>query len=134
MAELSDELDHLFRIIPPHREGAKRSIGNRVHPPISPVRSVFPRLLPRFWHPAGREWVSRSRRPFHPFSKCHPPFSRRAPRCPEVENHGASTWGAAVEPLQTHETFCLPLLLVLLPSATRVSSVLLCYTFSVPTA
>ena len=49
-------------------------------------------------------------------------------------NHGASTWGARVEPLQTHETSCLPLLPILRPGATRVPSALLCYAVSVPTA
>src|SRR5947209_14291578 len=131
MAELSDELDHLFRIIPPHREGAKRSIGNRVHPPISPVQSVFPRLLPRFWHPAGREWVSRSRRPFHPFSKCIHHFPEGHPGVPGWETR-ALLPGGQVESLgNPHEVSCLPPFPAPFPGATRVHSVFLCYTVSV---
>jgi hypothetical protein len=78
--------------------------------------------------------VSRSRRPFHPFSKCHPPFSRRAPRCPGVGNQSASPLRAGGKPRQPHEVSCLPSLPVLRPGATRVPSALLCYTVSVPAA
>ena len=40
---------------------------------ISPMRPVFSRLLTRISHPAGRQWLSRSRRLFHLFPKCNPP-------------------------------------------------------------
>jgi hypothetical protein len=43
---------------------------DRFRPRISPVRSVFSRLLPRVSQLAGRVWLSRSRRLFHLFPRC----------------------------------------------------------------
>jgi hypothetical protein len=42
------------------------------HPPFSPERSVFSRLLPRVWYATGRAWLSRSRGHFHLLPRCHP--------------------------------------------------------------
>jgi len=46
------------------------------HPRISPVRSVFSRLLTRVSQPAGRPWLSRSWRLFRLFPKCNSPFAQ----------------------------------------------------------
>jgi hypothetical protein len=43
---------------------------DRFRPRISPVRSVFSRLLPRVSQLAGRVWLSRSRRLFRLFPRC----------------------------------------------------------------
>jgi hypothetical protein len=49
---------------------------NSVHPRISPVRSVLSRLHTRVSQPAGRAWLSRSRRLFRLFPECNLPLSR----------------------------------------------------------
>jgi len=58
-----------------------RSQKRQVSPSIPPVRSVFSRLLTRVWQPAGRAWLSRSRRLFRLFAKCNPPCVRVWPAC-----------------------------------------------------
>ena len=106
-----------IRLFPPSRKGSAACRKSMV----AQTTTTFPS-------------VPQVRSAFGPGVTCFHPLCCCVSGVLGVGNHGASTWGARVEPLKTHETSCLPLLPVLRPGATRVSSALLCYTFSVSTA